>query len=126
MAGFTSYRTYNFIDKDPVIDQMRTLLKDEGLMKKLELVHELSGVSTSTLKNWFEGDTKAPQYRTIAAVITALGYKPAFEKTKEVDIDRELKIARAWAQKQEVAREEATRRVKKAPRRHQPEHRARA
>lgn len=125
MTGFTSYRTYNFIDKDPVIDQMRTLLRDEGLLKKLELVHELSGVSTTTLRNWFDGETKAPQYRTIAAVITSLGYKPAFEKSKDIDIDRELKIARAWAQKQEAARNEAERRVKKTPRRQQPEHRAR-
>jgi hypothetical protein len=109
------YRTYNFIDKDPVIDEMRTLVKDEGLIKKLNIVHELSGVSVSTLTNWFDGETKAPQNRTISAVATALGYERKWQKTKDLDIDAELKKAKAWAERQRQAQEEAERRVKRAP-----------
>jgi hypothetical protein len=126
MANVTVYRTYRFMDKDPVIDKMRTLLQDEGLMKKLDLVHQLSGVSTSTLDNWFNGDTKSPQNRTIMAVVTSLGYEMVPAKVKEIDMDRELKSAKAWAEKQRATREEAERRVKRSPgRKHQPEHRAR-
>lgn len=127
----TVYRTYRFMDKDPVIDKMRTLIQDQGLMKKLELVHQLSGVSTSTLVNWFDGDTKSPQNRTIMAVVSSLGYKVDFVHDKDLDIEKELRAAKAWAEKQaeknETARKEASRRVKRAPgRRSQAEHRVRA
>ena len=36
------YRTYNYVDKNPVIDKVRTLVQDEGLIKKLGVVHEAS------------------------------------------------------------------------------------
>ena len=117
MAELKVYRTYRFIDKDPVIDEIRTLVQDEGLMKKLEIVHQLSGVSTSTLENWFNGDTKSPQNRTIMAVTSALGYKRAWEKERSIDLEKELKVAKAWAEKQEAAREEAERRIKRNKRR---------
>jgi hypothetical protein len=92
------YRTYRFIDKDPVIDEIRTLVQDEGLIKKLELVHQLSGVATTTIDNWFNGETKSPQNRTIMAVVTSLGYKHSFVKERDLDIDKELKIAARWAE----------------------------
>lgn len=109
------YRTYNFIDKDPVIDEMRTLIKDEGLMKKLNIVHELSGVSVSTLTNWFDGETKSPQNRTVRAIASCLGYEPVWTKNKTIDIDRELTAAKRWQEKQRAEREEAERRVRRAP-----------
>ena len=95
------YRTYNYIDKNPVIDKVRTLISDEGLIKKLGIVHEISGVSTSTLDNWFNGTTKSPQHATIAAVITSLGYKESFVKDKDIDIEKERKVAADWLEKQE-------------------------
>ena len=95
------YRTYNYVDKNPVIDKVRTLVQDEGLIRKLGVVHELSGVSTSTLDNWFNGTTRSPQHATIAAVITSLGYQEEFVKQKEIDIEAERKVAAAWLEKQE-------------------------
>jgi hypothetical protein len=109
------YRTYNFIDKDPVIDEMRTLVKDEGLIKKLNIVHELSGVSVSTLNNWFAGETKAPQNRTVSAVATALGYERKWEKTKTINVERELAAAKRWAEQQRQNQERAERNVRRAP-----------
>jgi transcriptional regulator with XRE-family HTH domain len=124
MAELKMYRTYRFFDKDPVIDEIRTLVRDEGLMKKLGIVHELSGVSTSTLENWFNGGTKSPQNRTICAVTSALGYKRTWEKTKDINLQKELKIAKAWNDQQRKAHEEAERRVaKRKPIKHR-EHRA--
>lgn len=118
-AILQTYRTYRFIDKDPVIDEIRTLVKDEGLLGKLDIVHQLSGVSTSTLDNWFNGDTKSPQNRTICAVTSSLGYKRTWTKGREIELEKELKIAKAWNLKQAKAREEAERRVK----RRKPQHR---
>lgn len=93
------YRTYNMIDKNPVIDKVRTLIQDEGLIKNLSAVHEISGVSTSTLDNWFNGHTRSPQHATIAAVITSLGYKEEFVKTKDIDVEAERKLGSAWLAK---------------------------
>jgi hypothetical protein len=99
MAEVKLYRTYSYIDKNPVIDRVRTLLNDEGLFKRLGIVHEISGVSASTLRNWFHGDTRNPQHGTIAAVITSMGYREEFVKDKEIDIEKEREIARAWLAK---------------------------
>src|ERR1700739_1300112 len=93
------YRTYNYIDKNPVIDKVRTLVQDQGLIKKLGIVHEISGVATTTLDNWFNGTTRNPQHGTICAVVTSLGYQEEFVKKKEIDIDAERKVAAAWLEK---------------------------
>ncbi len=109
MAELRLYRTYRFIDKDPVIDKVRTVLQDEGLLKKPGLVHQLSGVATATLNNWFDGETKRPQHATIAAVISSLGYDMQFVKTKDLDVDKELKAAADWLIKQNSGKKPARR-----------------
>ncbi len=65
------YRTYRFVDKDPMIDKLRTAVSDSGM--KYSQIHEESDVSTATLRNWFHGDTKRPQFATLNAVAIALG-----------------------------------------------------
>lgn len=114
MANVRLYRTYRFIDKDPVIDEMRTLIQDEGLMKKLTIVHQLSGVATATLDNWFNGETVSPQNRTVSAVATSLGYKRQWSKSKDIDVAHELKLAAAWEQKQNSSRRTTKRPPKRA------------
>jgi len=94
------YRNYNWIDKDPVIDEMRTVFQDEGLIKKLALVHELSGVATATMDNWFNGSTRKPQNTTIEAVMRSLGYSRPFTKTRDIDIEKERKAAATWLARQ--------------------------
>jgi hypothetical protein len=72
MANFT-YRSYNFVDKDPIIDEIRTIYQDSGVNYKwIELN---SGVTSTTLNAWFSGKTKKPQAATINAVLRSLGYK---------------------------------------------------
>jgi transcriptional regulator with XRE-family HTH domain len=85
------YRSYVFKDKDPVIDKIRTMVQDEGI-KETNLAI-ISGVSKSTLTNWFEGETKKPQYATIAAVTMAMGYVTDFVKEKKVNYAAEFKKA---------------------------------
>lgn len=73
------YASYNFVDKDPVIDKVRTIVAREGVTPSQ--VQKMSGVTAATLHNWFEGPTKRPQYATIMAVVCALGYRVVFTKT---------------------------------------------
>ena len=113
------HRTYRFRDKDPVIDEMRTLVQDEGLIKKLRIVSQLSGVSTTTLDNWFNGDTISPQNRTICAVTSSLGYARKWEKVTDIVIETELKIAMAWNKRQAKLREQVAARPR---RKHPPNH----
>lgn len=90
--GFT-YRSYNFVNKDPVIDRVRTLIQREGL--SYGEIHVISGVSAGTIHNWIEGETRRPQYATVAAVTSSLGYTQKFVKSKPVDFNRELEKARS-------------------------------
>jgi len=66
------YKSYNFRDKDPVIDRVRTILQDQGVT--YQYVENKSGVTDTTLRNWFQGKTRRPQHATVAAVLGCLGY----------------------------------------------------
>ena len=79
--GLALYKSYSFKDKDPVIDEVRTLVADSD--RTYQQVHEASGVSVTTLYNWFEGTTKKPQYATVMAVVRALGYESRFVKSRK-------------------------------------------
>ena len=67
----TVYKSYNFTDKDPIIDKIRTIVQDSG--ESYADISEHSGVSVGTLHNWFDGDTKRPRYSSLEAVARALG-----------------------------------------------------
>lgn len=64
------YKSYNFIDKDPIIDYTRTKVFANGGPSK---VARESGVTYTTLRGWFKGQTKRPQFATVAAVLIACG-----------------------------------------------------
>ena len=72
------YKSYSFVDKDPIIDRIRTLISDEKI-EHGDLADQ-SGVSASTLYNWFYGDTKRPQFATVAAVVRSMGYELEISK----------------------------------------------
>ena len=74
MPGFT-YKSYSFVDKDPIIDEIRTIVGASGASYKW--IEDESGVTQTTLYAWFGGKTKKPQAATINAVLRALGYKLA-------------------------------------------------
>ena len=85
MSELKLYKSYNFVDKDPVIDKMRGMLKG----RKYSEVAAQSGVSATTLYNWFEGGTKRPQYATVIAVTRALGFREVFVmKGSKVTVDK--------------------------------------
>jgi hypothetical protein len=100
MARIHVYRTYRWIDKDPIIGAVKTVVQDEKL--KYSMVHDISGVSSTTLHNWFDGDTRKPQNATVTAVTSALGYVRhdrlnrdgtviiGFEKARDLNWNKEI------------------------------------
>jgi hypothetical protein len=100
MAIHKVLRTYRFIDKDPVCDELRTLVQDEGMYKRLGNLAELASLHQSTIKNLFEGGTRKPQNATVMAIVTCLGYERKFVRTRKLNADEELVFARAWNKKE--------------------------
>jgi len=80
--GFT-YKSYNFVDKDPIIDEIRTVYQASGA--NYTWISANSGVSANTLVNWFSGTTKRPQAATINAVLRSLGYKLGIAPQEHVE-----------------------------------------
>lgn len=66
------YTTYNFVDKDPIIDKLRTIIRDENL--DYNEIAEKAGVRVTTIMAWFYGLTRRPQFATIKAICVAVGY----------------------------------------------------
>ena len=64
------YQSYNFVDKDPIIDEVRTAIQDSGVSYKY--IEDKSGVTDQTLRNWFDGRTRRPQACTVRAVLNCL------------------------------------------------------
>jgi hypothetical protein len=84
MAVFHPYRSYNFKEKDPIIDELRTMIADSGASYKQ--INEASDVSVSCLRNWFHGVTRRPSYAAVAAVASALGYEASWSRRKGAKI----------------------------------------
>jgi hypothetical protein len=82
--GIIKYKSYMFKDKDPVIDELRTLVADAngGKLNRaaLQAVPDNGGPTVSCLKAWFYGKVKRPQNPTVEATGRALGYKRQWVK----------------------------------------------
>jgi len=74
------YSAYVFkqTEKDPIIDKIHTVLDQEGA--SYHSASQKSGVSASCIYNWIEGETRRPQYCTIAAVMGAFDYEMVWQK----------------------------------------------
>ncbi len=81
-TGFLIYKSYNFVDKDPVIDAMRTAFSDSG--HTYQYVHDQSGVSISTMNAWFLGSTRRPTLAAMAAVGSVIGCEGYNWKTRKL------------------------------------------
>jgi hypothetical protein len=105
-------RTYRFVDKDPVIDELRTLVNDEGLSKKLSIVATLANLHPSTVKNMFHGATKRPMNSTVMGIVTSLGYERKWVKARKLNVEEEVVFAKQW-NKREKEKLAANRPVRK-------------
>ena len=91
------YSAYKFgrDDKDPIIDVVHTALDDSGL--NYSQASSLSGVSSSAIYNWIEGDTKRPQFCTIMALMGALGKEIVWRDTDAAAAARRKRARTATA-----------------------------
>jgi hypothetical protein len=79
------YEAYLFRDKDPAIDELRTVMQDHYGKRNLANadysdVHEKGGPTAGCIKAWFEGKVKRPQNATLEAAGRALGMKRVWVK----------------------------------------------
>lgn len=79
-GSFKLYKTYSFTSKDPIIDKLRGIIQDEGV--SYASLAAGSGVSESTLYQWFHGKTLRPQFASIMAVTRELKYDLALVKVE--------------------------------------------
>lgn len=89
------HRSYLFKDKDPIIDQLRTLVQDEGLT--YSEVAEAAGITVQTLYNWFTGPTKRPQYATVMCVVRGMGYDLLITRSNSVRSAKVIPLKRRKA-----------------------------
>lgn len=73
-------RSYNFVEKRAEVDELRTLIEDEGL--KIGKVAERSGVTRNTINRWLNGKTQRPQVPTLNAVGRVFGKRLAWVDIK--------------------------------------------
>ena len=85
-------RSYNFIDKDPAIDEFRTIWQKDRI-KETDLA-VLAGLSPSTVKNMFGGQTRKPQHATFAKMAGAMGYEYKLARDEKPDYIELLPEAR--------------------------------
>ena len=66
---------YRFIDKDPIIDVIRTAMQRRGNASpdQINRVAYDAGIHPGTLHNWLNGDTRRPLSITTRFVLEALG-----------------------------------------------------
>jgi hypothetical protein len=80
------YGAYNFRTKDPVVDELRTIIEDEmGARvnrKHLTQIEKDGGPTAGAMVGWFMGKTRRPQSASVEAAGRALGYKRAWQKIK--------------------------------------------
>lgn len=79
-SALKTYKSYNFVDKDPIIYACEHAVKASGMSYKE--IEAASGVSTKTLSNWFYGKTRRPQFATLNAVARAIGFNIEIVKQK--------------------------------------------
>lgn len=82
------YRSYMFRNRDPVIDELRTIVNEAyGRVgyKAYKDIEANGGPTVTCLHNWFEGDTKRPQSATVEAAGRAMGYRRVWQKFNKVD-----------------------------------------
>lgn len=85
-------RSYNFIDKDPECDTFRTMYQKQRI-KESDLA-VLAGLSVSTVKKLFGGDTRQPRHSTFAKMAGAMGCEYGLKQIDTPDYDKEIPKAR--------------------------------
>lgn len=82
-----TYKAYLFRNKDPVIDELRTLVEnvygERVNHKALADMERNGGPTASCMRGWFFGKTQRPQNPTVEAAGRSFGYRRNWVKMKE-------------------------------------------
>lgn len=96
-------RTYSFVDKDPVCDELASLVDAVGLRGKKHTgkIAILATCAKGTVDGILYGETKRPHNATVMAIATGLGYERRWVAAQgKWNLEEELKLARAFIKKQ--------------------------
>lgn len=81
-----TYRAYNFRAKDPVIDELRTIVEDHFGRRvnggDLRNIAEGGGPTVGCMRGWFFGTVKRPTNPTIEAAGRSIGFERVWRKMK--------------------------------------------
>lgn len=111
MAEIKIYRYYEHY-RDPVCDQIKTMIEKENLGKKPAIVAEISTMSRQTISRMLDGTTRRPHYATVMAITGSLGYLPkGWQQVDKLDIQEALRAAKKWKERQEIKKEHAKQRL---------------
>lgn len=116
MAFVKIIRTYRYKDKDPVCDEIATLVDDAGLRGKQHTskIATLATLAKGTVDALLYGETRLPRNSTVMAIATALGFERRWQRTANGwDLEAELKKAREFIRAQRKLREKSKPRKRK-------------
>ena len=92
------YKTYVFRTKDPVIDELRTIIQDEygGKLnrKVLRDIEDKGGPKANTTAGWFFRAVRKPQNPGVEATGRAIGYHRPWTKMTTADRERYIREGR--------------------------------
>jgi len=78
------YKSYVFKDKDPAIDELRTIVErhfgHRVTGSDLAEIEKDGGPSIGCMRGWFFRDTKRPQNPTLEAAGRAIGYERVWRR----------------------------------------------
>lgn len=91
-------RTYRFTKKDPVCDEIMSMVDQVGLRGKQHIgkIATLATKAHGTIEGILYGDTCRPQNATIMSIATALGFERKWVSAGKMDFDAELIAAKAF------------------------------
>lgn len=81
------YKAYLFRDKDPAIDELRTIVQDHFGKRNLghkefAQMEKQGGPAATTMDSWFNRETRRPQNATLEAAGRAIGYVRVWQRRK--------------------------------------------
>jgi hypothetical protein len=84
MPSLNIYKSYSFRNKDPSIDELRTIVEDHFGHRvtnaDLREISEAGGPAAGTMAGWFFRKTRRPQSATLEAAGRAIGFRRRWVK----------------------------------------------
>lgn len=70
-GALKTYKSYNFVDKDPIIDVVATARSDAKM--SFAQIEKAGGPRAATVRNWEFGKVRRPGFYYVSATLRALG-----------------------------------------------------